>query len=41
MDFKGTYNNGKGLLTNRKDPWTESDDLKGLFIEKSISKDLN
>ena len=30
MDFKGTHNNGKDLLTSRKDPWAESKDLKGL-----------
>ena len=30
MDFKGTHN-GKDLLTNRKDPWAESKDLKGLL----------
>ena len=28
MDFNGTHNNGKDLLTNRKDPWAESKDLK-------------
>ena len=41
MDFKGTQNNGKDLLTNQKDPIGLS--IKGLkrpFIEKSISKDL-
>ena len=31
MDFKGTHNNGKDLLTIRKDPWDESKDLKGLL----------
>ena len=36
----GTDNNGKDLLTNRKDPWAESKDFKGLFIENSISKYL-
>ena len=40
MDFKGTPNNGKDLLTSRKDPWAESQDLKRPVIEKSISKDL-
>ena len=40
MDFKWTHNNGKDHLTNRKDPWAESNDLKRHFIEKSISKDL-
>ena len=30
MDFKGTDNNGKNLLTIRKDPWAESKDLNGL-----------
>ena len=38
--FRGTHNSGKDLLTNRKDPWAELKDLKGLFIENSISKDL-
>ena len=40
MDFKRTDNHGKDLLRIRKDPWAESKDLNGLFIEKSISKDL-
>ena len=33
-DFKGPHNNGKDLLTNRKDPWAESKDLnlKGWFF---------
>ena len=35
--FKGTHNNGKDLLTNRKDRFKG---LKRPFIEKSISKDL-
>ena len=30
MDFKGTHNNGKDL-TNRKDPWAESKDLKAFY----------
>ena len=29
IDFKGTHHNGKDLLTNRKDPWAESKDIKG------------
>ena len=33
MDFKGTHNNGKDLLTNRKDPRAESKDLKGLLLK--------
>ena len=33
MDFKGTHNNGKDLLTNRKDPLAESKDLKGLLLK--------
>ena len=40
MDFKETHNNGEDPLTNRKDAWAESKDLNGLFIDKSISKDL-
>ena len=40
MDFKGNGNNGKDLLTNRKDPWAESKDLKGLSLKNYISKDL-
>ena len=32
MDFKGPHNNGKDLLTNRKDPWAESKDLKSLLL---------
>ena len=35
MDFKGTHNNGKDLLTNRKDPWAES---KGLIIKPFYRK---
>ena len=31
MDFKGPHHNGKDLLINRKDPWAESKDLKGLL----------
>ena len=42
MDFTGTYNNTKDLLTNRKDPRAESKELKGLLLKKnkSIFKDL-
>ena len=41
MDFKGTDNNAKDLLTIRKDPWAESKYyLKRPFIEKSIPKNL-
>ena len=36
MDFKGTDNNGKDLLTIRKDPWAESKDLiKRHFTQKN------
>ena len=40
MDFKAPHNNGKDNLTNRKDSRAESKDWKGLFIQKSISKEL-
>ena len=40
MAFKGTHNNGKDLLTIRKDPSAASKDLKGLSMKKSLSKDL-
>ena len=41
VDFKGPHNNGKDLLTNKKDPRAESKDLKGLFIRKSISMTMD
>ena len=36
MDFKGTHNNGKDLLTNRKDPWAESKDVKLTFLSEAF-----
>ena len=33
MNFKGIHNNGKDLLTSRKDPWAESKDLNGLLLK--------
>ena len=38
MDFKGTDNNGKDLLTNRMDPWAESKDLKGLLLKNQFPR---
>ena len=38
MDFKGTHNNGKDLLTNRKDSWAESKDLKGLLLKNPFPR---
>ena len=37
MDFKGT-DNGKDLLTNRKDPWAESKGLKGLLQKNQFPR---
>ena len=39
-DFKGTHNNGKDLLINRKDPWAESMDikLKGLLFKDQFPR---
>ena len=36
--LKGTHNNGKDLLTNRKDPWAESKDLKGLLLKNQLPR---
>ena len=38
MDFKGTHNNGKDLLTDRKDPWAESKDFKGLLFKNQFPR---
>ena len=40
MDFKVTHNNGKDLLTNRKDPLAELKDLKGLLFKNLFPRTL-
>ena len=36
--IKGTHNNGKDLLTNRKDPWAETKDFKGLSLKNQFPR---
>ena len=36
--IKGTHNNGKDFLTNRKNPWAESKDFKDLLLKNQFPR---